>query len=295
MISDLLKDSILRLVKEALEEDIGRGDLTTIACIEPGPAKARLIAKSSGVLSGLMPALTVFHIVDSANRVKVLKKDGDSFSAGDVILEVEGFNQTILSSERVAINFIAHLSGIASFTRAFVDKVAGTNCKILDTRKTTPGWRHVEKLAVTHGGGTNHRIGLYDMVLIKDNHIAATGSIIEAVRRTRDFLSSREYRVQFRQEAGSVKIEVEVTNEQQVTDAIECRVDRLLLDNQSITSLTHLVQLARKLDPKMELEASGNVSLNTVAAIAATGVDYISIGAITHSAPVADFSMQISG
>lgn len=295
MNKETLYDSTLNLVKAALAEDIGRGDLTSLACLEPGPAQARLIAKSAGVLSGLMPTLLVFHVVDSANRVFTHRKDGEPFDAGDTILDISGFNLTVLSSERVAINFLAHLSGIATLTSKFVKRIAGTNCRILDTRKTTPGWRQLEKLAVEHGGGLNHRLGLYDMVLIKDNHIASVGSVQGAVRSTRQYLNSREFRVQFMAEAAQIRIEVEVTNEQQLREAIEAGVDRLLLDNQSAESLAGLVKLARSLNPKVELEASGNVSLDSVALTAATGVDFISVGAITHSAPVSDFSLQITG
>lgn len=295
MNKETLYDSTLSLVKTALTEDIGRGDLTSLACIEPGPAKARLIAKSSGVLSGLMPALLVFHIVDSANRVFPHRKDGEPFDIGDTILDITGFNLTILSSERVAINFLAHLSGIASLTHKFAEKIKPATCRILDTRKTTPGWRQLEKLAVVHGGGYNHRMGLYDMVLVKDNHIAAVGSVRAAVQATRRYLDSPEFRVQFMADAAQIKIEVEVTSEQQLREAIESGVDRLLLDNQSVESLARLVKLSRSINAQVELEASGNVSLDTVAAIAATGVDFISVGAITHSAPVSDFSLQITG
>lgn len=291
---DPLLESIRRLVKEALAEDVGRGDLTSIACLEPNPVKARLVAKSPGVLSGLMPALLVFDTVDSANKIFTHFKDGDHFEVGDIILQIDGFNQTVLASERVALNFLAHLSGIATLTSKFVDRIVGTDAKILDTRKTTPGWRQLEKMAVRHGGGHNHRFGLYDMILIKDNHIASAGSIKGAVELAREFLQSREFRIQFQTEAEKILIEVEVTNEEQLREAIESHVDRLLLDNQTVESLRQLVQLARKLDPSVRLEASGNVNLETVAAIAATGVDYISVGAITHSAPVVDFSLQVT-
>lgn len=289
---DALQESIIRLVKDALKEDVGRGDLTSIACLEPNPLKARIVAKSSGVLSGLRPMLCVFEIVDSANKVTPLLADGNHFSSGDIIVEIDGFNQTILAAERVALNFLAHLSGIATLTNQFVKKVDGTGCQILDTRKTTPGWRHLEKMAVVHGGGVNHRIGLYDMILIKDNHVASSGSIKSAVAMAREFLATRDFRTQFQTEADKILIEVEVTNEAQLAEAIDSRVDRLLLDNQSLDSLKRLVALARKLNPAVKLEASGNVNLDTVAAIAATGVDFISIGALTHSAPVCDFSLK---
>jgi nicotinate-nucleotide pyrophosphorylase (carboxylating) len=290
---DLLQESICRVVKEALAEDIGRGDLTSIACLEPNPIKARLVAKQDGVLSGMAPALFVFDTVDSANRIIQHIHDGDPFEKGALIFEVDGFNQTVLASERVALNFIAHLSGVATLTSKFVKLTAGTQAKILDTRKTTPGMRHLEKMAVRHGGGVNHRMGLYDMILIKDNHIASAGSIASAVQLAREYLQSRDFRIQFQTECSKILIEVEVTNEAQLREAIDARVDRLLLDNQTIDSLGKLVQLARSLNPAVKLEASGNVSLETVAAIASTGVDFISVGAITHSAPVVDFSLQV--
>ncbi len=287
---------MLKLVKAALAEDIGCGDLTSLGCLEPNPAKAAIVAKSSGIVSGIEPLIFVFKTVDSANRLKLCKRDGDSFKAGDTIIEIEGFNLTILASERTALNFLGHLSGIATMTHRFVEKISEhPDCRILDTRKTTPGWRLLEKMAVVHGGGVNHRTGLYDMVLVKDNHIASAGSIKDAVTRMREFLKSREFRQQFQLEAEKILIEVEVTNEQELTDAIECKVDRLLLDNQTPASLKNLVSLARKLDPNVKLEASGNVSLDNVAAMAASGVDFISIGAITHSAPVSDFSLRFIG
>lgn len=281
------------LVKAALDEDIGSGDLTSLACLEPGSIKAKITAKSDGILSGTAPALLAFDIVDSANVVRPLKKDGDVFRVGDVIMEIDGFNQTALTSERTALNFLAHLSGIASLTNQFVKKIEGTSCRILDTRKTTPGWRYLEKAAVVHGGGHNHRYGLYDMILIKDNHIASAGSVAEAVRRAKEYMASTEFRMQFKVKAEKIAIEVEVTNEQELTEAIDAGVNRLLLDNQSPESLTQLVSLARKLDAKVELEASGNVSLETIAEIAASGVDFVSIGAITHSARSSDFSMTV--
>ena len=285
--------SIINLVKTALDEDIGRGDVTSIACLEPNPMKAEIVAKEDGVLSGVDPFMAVFHTVDSANLVKMLKTDSDTFAAGDIIAQVDGFNQTVLASERVALNFLGHLSGVASMTRRFVEKLAGTGCRILDTRKTTPGLRLLEKRAVLHGGGQNHRIGLYDMVLIKDNHIAGAGSICDAVRRTRDFLAGSDCRTQFGPGGKDYEIEVEVSTEAQLREAIRCGVTRLLLDNQSIDGLRRMVQIARELNPKVLLEASGNVTLDNVAEIGATGVDFISSGSLTHSAPTADFSMKV--
>ena len=288
-----LEKSVINLVKAALEEDIGRGDLTSLACLEPNPVKAIIVAKSEGILSGLKPALPVFKMVDSAIVVRPLLKDGDRFSAGDTVIEIEGFDQTILAAERTALNFLAHLSGVATLTAKFVDKVKNTRCRILDTRKTTPGWRLLEKEAVVHGGGGNHRFGLYDMILIKDNHLAAAGSVKKAVKKAYAYLYSDDLGSQFGLKAGDVEIEVEVTSDRQLTEAVEARAGRLLLDNQSLDSLRQLVTLARRLNPEVKLEASGNVSLDNVAAIAATGVDFISIGALTHSAPASDFSLRV--
>jgi nicotinate-nucleotide pyrophosphorylase (carboxylating) len=290
---DALHKSIVDLVRVALEEDIGRGDLTSLACLEPDPAQGRITAKSDGILSGVEPALLVFEKVDSANKIDFLISDGDSFSRGDTIARVDGFNQTLLASERVALNFLGHLSGIATMTGLFVACLAGTGCRVLDTRKTTPGWRYLEKRAVVHGGGLNHRLGLYDMVLIKDNHIASVGSIAVAVKAVREFMQTGDFRLQFDTEASTVLIEVEVTNEEQVTQAIESGVDRLLLDNQNEESLRTLVNLARELDPKVLLEASGNINLENANRMAATGVDFISVGTITHSSPVSDLSLTL--
>jgi nicotinate-nucleotide pyrophosphorylase (carboxylating) len=288
-----LEKSVVSLVKAALEEDIGSGDLTSLACLEPNPVKAMIVAKSGGVLSGLKPALLVFKMVDSAIVVRPLLKDGDRFSAGDTIIEIDGFNQTILTAERTSLNFLAHLSGVATLTAKFVDKVKDTRCRILDTRKTTPIWRLLEKKAVVHGGGGNHRFGLYDMILIKDNHIATAGSVEEAVKKAHAYLHSDDLGSQFGLKAEDVEIEVEATSDQQLAEAIEAGASRLLLDNQSPESLRQLVTLARRLNPEVKLEASGNVSLDNVAAIAATGVDFISIGALTHSAPASDFSLRV--
>lgn len=288
-----LEKSVISLVKVALKEDIGSGDITSLACLEPNPVKAIIVAKSEGVLSGLKPALLVFKMVDSAIVVRPLLKDSDRFSAGNTVIEIEGFDQTILTAERTALNFLAHLSGVATLTAKFVDKVKNTRCRILDTRKTTPGWRLLEKKAVVHGGGGNHRFGLYDMILIKDNHLAAAGSVKEAVKKAHAYLHSDDLGSQFGLKAGDVEIEVEVTSDQQLTEAIEAGARRLLLDNQSPDLLQQLVTLARRLNPEVKLEASGNVSLDNIAAIAATGVDFISIGALTHSAPASDFSLRV--
>jgi len=290
-VKDTHYKSLHELVRAALAEDVGQGDVTSLSCLEPNPMKARIVAKSAGVLSGSEAASLSFSMVDSANGIYFLLKDGANFNIGDTIATIDGFNLTLLPSERVALNFIGHLSGVATLTRQFVDRVAEYPCRILDTRKTTPGWRLLEKAAVRHGGGMNHRLGLYDMILIKENHIASAGSITEAIERAQEFLQSSQFRFQFDSRAEEISIEVEVTSENQLKEAITASVDRLLLDNQSVESLRQLVEIARELDPNVKLEASGNVTLENVAEIAATGVDYVSVGALTHSAPVADFSM----
>jgi nicotinate-nucleotide pyrophosphorylase (carboxylating) len=281
----------VRLVKAALQEDIGPGDLTSLACLDLEPMKATILAKSDGVLSGAVPAKMAFQTVDAATIVRPVLKDGDRFKRGDVVTELEGFNQTILTAERTALNILAHLSGIATLTAKFVEKSGGA-ARILDTRKTTPGWRSLEKLAVVHGGGENHRMGLYDMILIKDNHITAAGSVAEAVKKAREYTASLECCQQFNLRPGQVEIEVEITGEAQLLEAIEAGANRLLLDNQAVDSLRTLVARARATNPQVKLEASGNVTLETVAAIAQTGVDFISIGALTHSAPACDFSLR---
>ncbi|MCH9023995.1 MAG: carboxylating nicotinate-nucleotide diphosphorylase [candidate division Zixibacteria bacterium] len=293
----LKQQELITLVKAALAEDIGRGDMTSLSCLEPFSVKAEIIAKSEGILSGLNPALLAFHIVDSANNVTLFKRDGGSFKPGDIIAKIDGFNQTVFASERVALNFIGHLSGVATLTNKFVKKVeqAGySGCKIIDTRKTLPGLRALQKQAVVDGGGVNHRQGLYDMILIKDNHIAACGSISKAIELLNENIETPEFHLQFDLHKDEIEIEVEISNEEQLREAIDCGVKRLLLDNQSVDKLTNLTRLARSLSDDLKLEASGNVSLENVADIAATGVDYISVGALTHSAPSADFSLNVT-
>jgi nicotinate-nucleotide pyrophosphorylase (carboxylating) len=215
--------------------------------------------------------------------MEALVEDGQRAHPGDVVLRVLGPLASILTAERAALNFLGHLSGIATHTRRFVDAVAGTGARILDTRKTTPGWRALEKEAVRAGGGTNHRMGLYDFVLIKDNHIAAAGGITAAVERVR--ASPR---------ATGLPVEVEVTSLDELTEALGLRVERILLDNMSLGAMADAVRRARVLGPERpELEASGNVTLETVRSVAETGVDWISVGALTHSAGAADLSLRV--
>ncbi len=288
-----LEEMIFRHVELVLMEDIGPGDMTTLACIEPAKARAEIVAKSEGVLAGLSVVEATFIKLDKDINLTAGKEDGDIFRSGDRIVAISGSNRAILTGERTALNFLGHLSGIATLTSKFVKKIEGTKARILDTRKTTPGLRYLEKYAVTCGGGNNHRYGLYDMALIKDNHILACGSITEAVKKMRAFLKSSDYKRKFSVKPGEVEIEVEVSTEEQLAEAIDCGVKRILLDNRSINQLKEMVKMARRLSNELILEASGNMTLENVREVAETGVDLISIGALTHSAPSSDFSLKL--
>ena len=271
-------------IARALAEDLGPGDITS-ECFIPADhrSSARLIAKENAILAGTEIAAEVFHQVDPSIELLVHRNDGDPIAPGDLILTAAGPTRALLSAERTALNFLQRLSGIATLTRRFVGAVAGTKAVILDTRKTTPGLREFERLAVRAGGGVNHRFGLFDRVLAKDNHLAVTGdaaglqrAIDEAKKRAHDIL-----------------IEIEADTLDQVRLLADLRaVDIILLDNMSNDQLREAVQIRG--DKKILLEASGGVNLDTVAAIAATGIDQISVGALTHSARAIDLSMEIS-
>ncbi len=266
-------------VRRALDEDIGDGDVTTLSTI---PADAmldgRFIVKEAGIIAGLAVAQHVFEQVDKRVKLTPLVVDGDPVSQGDVVAAISGPCRALLSGERVALNFLQRMSGVATLTRRFVEAVKGTRAVILDTRKTAPGLRLLDKWAVRLGGGQNHRIGLYDMVLIKDNHIAAVGSIPETVARVRANDDRRR------------PIEVEVTSLAQLQEVLPLNVDRILLDNMGLAEMREAVRIAAGQTP---LEASGNVRLDNVADIAATGVDYVSIGALTHSVRALDISLDL--
>jgi len=264
-----------RLIREALAEDIGPGDVTsqlTVPLVRY--ARAQLVARTDGILCGIDVCRQVFLTLDHSIRLAPKLKDGARFRKHQILAEVRGRARPILAAERTALNFIQRLSGIASVTRRFVDAVRGTGAAILDTRKTTPGWRVLEKYAVRCGGGTNHRAGLYDMILIKDNHIAAAGSITAAVERCR---SSR------------LPLEVETQSLADVKEALAAGARRILLDNMTVAQLKQAVALVRG---RAKLEASGGITLKNVRRVAETGVDYISVGAVTHSAPAADIALD---
>lgn len=268
------------IIRNALVEDVGSGDVTTLNTV-PADAILRgtLLVKADGVLAGLAVFRRVFDLVDPRVEIELQAADGEQVQRGQIVAAISGPGQAILMGERLALNILQRMSGIATETRRYVDAVAGTRAVILDTRKTAPGLRVLDKLAVRLGGGQNHRFGLYDMAMIKDNHIAAVGSITEAVRRVRAGDPLRR------------PIEVEVTDLGQLRETLSLSVDRILLDNMSTGLMAEAVAIAAGRTP---LEASGGVNLNTVAAIAATGVDYISVGALTHSVEALDISLDVS-
>ncbi len=269
---------VRQLIQAAIEEDVGRGDVTTEATIaEHVMSRARLIAKEEMVLAGMDVFGEVYAALDSAVHIKPSSKDGDLVSAGTVIAALEGRARSLLAGERVALNFLQRLSGIATLTRRYVDAVRGYAVEIIDTRKTTPGWRLLEKYAVRVGGGKNHRHDLGDGVLIKDNHLVAAGGIKQAVEMAR------------RRSHHLLKIEVEVETLEQVEEALQAGVEVIMLDNMSPTMLAEGVKIIGR---RAVVEASGGVSLETVMAVARTGVDLISVGKLTHSAPSADIHVE---
>ena len=280
---DLLTNPIIRsAVKAALTEDLGGGDVTTLATV-PASAKAKAVvrAREDLVVAGLAFAEIAFKELSASIKITRLTSDGQKVKAGQDLLRVEGSARSILSAERVVLNFLQRLSGVATLTAQFVAAVKGTRARILDTRKTTPGWRRFEKYAVACGGGHNHRIGLYDMVLIKDNHLAALrdekpNAIAVAVQRAR-----KKY--------PKLKVEVEADTLEQVQQAVAARADFILLDNMTQKQLRAAVQLVAG---HAKTEASGGVNLNTVRGIAETGVDFISAGALTHSARAVDIALD---
>jgi nicotinate-nucleotide pyrophosphorylase (carboxylating) len=272
-----LPADIVSCIKLALEEDIGTGDATTNSIV-PAEAKlrGRVVAKQDGVVAGIEVAQRVFHELNDSVIFASLVNEGALVSKRTTIAEVEGSARALLTGERAALNFLGRMSGIATLTRRFVDAVAGTNARILDTRKTAPGLRTLDKWAVKLGGGENHRIGLFDMILIKDNHIDFAGSITSAVERARATKTDLE-------------IEVETRTLDDVQEALDLGVSRILLDNMRADTMKEAVALA---NGRAKLEASGNVTIENVLEVARTGVDYISVGALTHSAKVFDVSLE---
>jgi len=274
----MVSDELRAFIVHALQEDLGSGDVTSrITVPEDRRAEARLLANEAGIVAGLDIAEAVFRELDPKVSFSTLVPEGSRVVARQVLAIASGQARAILSAERTALNLLGRMSGIATLTRKFVDAVSGTSAQILDTRKTAPGLRAFDKLAVRRGGGQNHRFGLYDMILIKDNHIDLAGSLVEAVRRA--------------QAAGSgLEIEVEARTLEDVQAGLEAGVRRILLDNMKPEMMKEAVTLGRG---RARLEASGNVSLDNVRQIAETGVDDISVGALTHSAKVFDVSLEV--
>ncbi len=270
---------IIAIIKNALEEDIGKGDITTESIVpENERYSGYFIAKEAGIVAGLSVAEYTFRELSDNIIFKSFISDGSKVSTGDKIASIDGSGRTILKAERVALNFLQRMSGIATLTRKFVDKTEGTKAVILDTRKTMPGLRVLDKYAVKIGGGQNHRFGLYDMIMIKDNHIAAAGSITGAVVMARA------------QHGTKYAIEVEVKNLKELRETLELQVDRIMLDNMDIEEIKKAVEIT---DKRAALEISGNVNLDTVEAYAKTGVDFISVGMLTHSVKALDISLLI--
>jgi nicotinate-nucleotide pyrophosphorylase (carboxylating) len=275
-------DQVRQIIHGALAEDIGSGDVTSMPIIAKDvPLKGSFLVKAKGVIVGLDIVAEVFSQVDPTICFRPLVEEGSEVHPGHIVAEVSGYGPGILIAERTALNFLQRMSGIATLTRLYVQAVAGTRAHILDTRKTVPGLRVLDKHAVKLGGGMNHRIGLYDMVLIKDNHIQAAGSITRAVQMVR-------------QQANKLPIEVEVESLEQLDEALSLQVDRIMLDNMDQATMREAVRRTQAYDGlKPELEASGGVTLDTVAAVAGTGVDLISVGALTHSVRALDISLDI--
>ncbi|CAG0937973.1 nicotinate-nucleotide pyrophosphorylase (carboxylating) [Candidatus Brocadiaceae bacterium] len=271
------------LIQSALDEDIQSGDITTEATIPPDvPALGRFLIKQHGVLAGNEIVHRVFQLVDPALEYAIALHDGTGVEPGQVVATVSGSAASILRGERTALNFMQRMSGIATVTKSYLDLVKPYPVKIMDTRKTVPGLRALDKYAVTVGGGSNHRIGLYDMFLIKDNHIQVAGSVTNAIERCK----------LYRKEKGiDSRIEVEVTNFDELDEALHCGVDRIMLDNFSVEDLRKAVAV---IAGRSEIEASGGITSETIHAVAATGVDIISVGALTHSVKGLDISLEVS-
>lgn len=281
MMDDKTMQSAKVLFDLAWNEDIGSGDITTNSLIDPKEHKnARFVAKASGVIAGLPIAEMVFRKLDPGLSFSIQKDDGSHVNPGDLIAEFSGTYRALLTGERIALNFLQHLSGIATYTALCMKEVAGTKVQLLDTRKTLPGFRHLHKYAVRMGGGSNHRFGLYDMAMIKDNHIKVAGGISKAVEEVRKNIPA------------DIRIEVETTSIEEVKEALSVGVEIIMLDNMSTEQMRECVAL---IAGKAKVEASGNMTVERLREVAETGIDYISIGALTHSVKALDISQQLIG
>lgn len=277
-------ENLDELIKMALREDVGDGDHSTLACIPPdATGTAKMVAKQEGILCGAEVGERVFRLVDDSLAVHLVKRDGDHVMRGDIIMTVEGHSGSILTAERTALNFMQRLSGIATETHRMVQMLDGLETRLLDTRKTTPNMRLLEKYAVACGGGTNHRIGLYDMVMLKDNHIDFAGGIEKAIDRTRDYLKAK---------GKDLRIEIEVRNLDELQRVLDHGgVDRIMLDNFDVPTLAEAVRRIKAWPVRYETEASGGITDLTLRPYAETGVDFISVGALTHHIKSLDISL----
>ncbi len=274
-------ETINHFISEALKEDIGDGDHSTLASVPSNvEKKARLLVKEDCVLAGVEMAKMIFHHYDKKLQMDIFMNDGDHAKKGDVAFHVKGNAQSILTTERLVLNTMQRMSGIATHTYDLNQLIKGTQAKLLDTRKTTPNFRLCEKWAVIIGGGTNHRYGLYDMIMLKDNHIDYCGSITQAVKQTKDYLKKHQK---------NLKIEVETRTLEEVQEALQANVDRIMLDNMSPELMKEAVAIIKG---KCETEASGGITKETIKAVALSGVDYISVGALTHSSQNKDLSLK---
>ena len=276
------KKYINHFIKNALKEDVGDGDHTSLATIPEGTiGKAKLLIKDYGILAGVELAVIIFHMIDPELKVNIFLQDGAEVKPKDVAFEVEGSAHSILKAERLVLNCMQRMSGIATKTRHVVDMLKGTNTQVLDTRKTTPGMRYLEKWAVRIGGGVNHRFGLYDMILIKDNHVDYSGGIRQAIENTRNYIAHHNK---------SLAIEIEVRNLDELEEVLQTSgVDRILLDNFNFSDLKQAVNI---IEGRYITEASGGITADNVREYANCGVDYISVGALTHSVTCLDLSLK---
>jgi nicotinate-nucleotide pyrophosphorylase (carboxylating) len=280
--TDLDKELVDQFIINSLAEDVGDGDHTSLATIVAGTqGKAKLIVKDEGILAGVELAVEIFHIVDANLRTTIFLNDGAKVKYGDIAFEVEGDAQGILKAERLVLNCMQRMSGIATKTREIVDLLEGTNTKVLDTRKTTPGMRYFEKWAVRIGGGTNHRFGLYDMILIKDNHVDYSGGIREAIENAQEYIAKQNKKL---------AIEIEVRNLDELDEVLQTGgINRILLDNFKFNDLREAVNI---IEGRYITEASGGITTENIREYAACGVDYISVGALTHSVKSLDLSLK---
>ncbi|MGG4132206.1 MULTISPECIES: carboxylating nicotinate-nucleotide diphosphorylase [Paenibacillus] len=283
MILNGYNEGLIESIKNWLREDVGAGDVTTSVTIPAGhQSKAVIHAKDHGFIAGISVAELVFQVVDPSLVFRPMVQDGDEVTRGTTLAEVEGSTHSLLTGERLALNLLQRMSGIATRTRSYVDALEGLSTRLVDTRKTTPGHRMLEKYAVRIGGGANHRFGLYDAVMIKDNHIKGAGGITEAVKRARDVIPH------------TMTIEVETENLTQVNEALQAGADIIMLDNMHPDQMREAVTVIRKQAPHVKVEASGNVSLDTIRGIAESGVDVISVGRLTYSFESLDISLDLN-